>query len=338
MPARTNLAFTISPHSRSPARQDNKGRPSDEPDLSIPRYTLTGSPRADLPTGNIAGATDETTSRLTSIPGFPGELERLRAAKRDAQLAANLARAQQLAEEARQLIVGDYAEAASAIAETLARLAKIDAEVGALNARFPAGIADVRIEAFRGYSATLGATVVLPGITADDAAFWPKRPRRPNGKRDLREELIAQMAASKQSPISSASLSLPLVAEPFCRTHARLWVADGKVRTDRAEPAGPRYQGWSPSSTIVGESRGGGVPGRHRKRRLMRRTFSEARSILARRASVASCSSAGEGTRSWATGAARSRLVSAHSRLSSSSSPAAEKAAAAMRADAGLVH
>jgi len=70
--------------------------------------------------------------------------------------------------------------------------------------------------------------------------------------------------------------------------------------------------------------------GRHRKRRLMRRAFSEARSILARRASAASCSSTGEGARSWATGAARNRL-------SACSSPAAENVAA-MGAHTGLVH
>jgi hypothetical protein len=76
------------------------------------------------------------------------------------------------------LIVGDYARAASAVAETLVRLAKIDAEVRALNARLPPGTVDVQIETFRGYSATLGATVVLPGITAGDGDFWPTRPRR----------------------------------------------------------------------------------------------------------------------------------------------------------------
>jgi hypothetical protein len=112
-----------------------------------------------------------------SIPGFRGELEHFHAAACNAQ-AANLARAQQLAEEARQLIVGDYAEAAGAIAETLATLAKIDSEVRALNACLPPGTADIRIEAFRGYRATLGATVVLPGITSDNADFWPTRPRR----------------------------------------------------------------------------------------------------------------------------------------------------------------
>ena len=107
-----------------------------------------------------------------------GELERVGAARRDAQLAANLARAKRLAEEARELIVNDYAKAASAIAETLARLAKIDAEVCALNACLPPGAADIRIEAFRGYRATLGATVVLPGVSAGDWELWPKRPRR----------------------------------------------------------------------------------------------------------------------------------------------------------------
>jgi hypothetical protein len=79
------------------------------------------------------------------------ELAGVRAAKRDAQLASNLARARQLAEEARQLIVGDYARAASAIAETLARLAAIESEVRVLNARLPPDAAYVQIEAFRGH-------------------------------------------------------------------------------------------------------------------------------------------------------------------------------------------
>ena len=110
------------------------------------------------------------------ITALTGELESLRTAKHDARLAANLGRAQQLAEEARQLIVGDYAKAASSIAETLAELAAIESEVRALNARLPPGTADIQTEAFRGYSATLGATVVLPGITAGDGDF---------GQRDL---------------------------------------------------------------------------------------------------------------------------------------------------------
>jgi hypothetical protein len=73
------------------------------------------------------------------------------------------------------LIVGNYAEAARAIAETLVRLATIESEVSALNARLPSG-AVIQIEAFRGYCPTLGQTVALPGISAEDAAFWPIRP------------------------------------------------------------------------------------------------------------------------------------------------------------------
>jgi hypothetical protein len=105
-----------------------------------------------------------------------GELESVHAAERDARTAANLARAQQLAEEARQLIVGYYARAANAIAETLARLATISREVRALNALLPPVIAEIQIEAFRGYRATLGGTVKLPGIMPEEADFWPPRP------------------------------------------------------------------------------------------------------------------------------------------------------------------
>jgi hypothetical protein len=110
------------------------------------------------------------------INAFEEEFERLRAAERDAQTAADLARAQRLAEEARQLIVGVYAEAARTIAETLARLETIQSEVSTLT-RLPSG-AVLQIEAFRGFCATLGASVELPGVTTEDANFWPTRPRR----------------------------------------------------------------------------------------------------------------------------------------------------------------
>jgi phosphoribosylformylglycinamidine (FGAM) synthase-like enzyme len=112
------------------------------------------------------------------ITALESELANVRVAERDGRLAANLARAQQLAEEAHGLIVNGYALAASSIAETLARLAKIDVEVRALNAHLPPGAVDVQTEAFRGYRAALGATVVLPGVSSDDANFWPARPRR----------------------------------------------------------------------------------------------------------------------------------------------------------------
>ena len=106
-------------------------------------------------------------------------------AKREAQTAADLAQAQQLAEEARQLIVGDYAKAAREIAETLERLATIESEVRALNARLPAYTGYIQIEAFRGHGPTLGQTVVLPSSTSDD-------------QRALREELIAPKARAQQ--------------------------------------------------------------------------------------------------------------------------------------------
>ena len=99
------------------------------------------------------------------------------AAARDALTAANLARAQQLAAEARQLIQANYAEAANAIAETLTRLETIERELRTVNARLRSDVGYVEIEAFRGHRATLGEMVVLPGVTSDDADFWPTRPR-----------------------------------------------------------------------------------------------------------------------------------------------------------------
>jgi hypothetical protein len=80
-------------------------------------------------------------------------------------------------EKAWQLIVDDYAKAAREIAETVARLATIETELRALNARLPIYAGYIQIEGFRGNGATLGRAVVLPAIAPDDAAFWPTRPR-----------------------------------------------------------------------------------------------------------------------------------------------------------------
>ena len=108
------------------------------------------------------------------VNALEAELESFYAAEREAQTAADLARAQQLAEEARQLI-DDYAKAARQIAETLAKLATIETELHALNARLPSYTADNQIEAVR--CAKLRRTVALPAISPDDASFWPTRPR-----------------------------------------------------------------------------------------------------------------------------------------------------------------
>jgi DNA repair exonuclease SbcCD ATPase subunit len=105
------------------------------------------------------------------VNALEAELERFYAAERDAQTAADFERARQLAEEARQLIVRDYAKAAREIAETLAKLASLETELRALRARLPTHIGELQIEA------TLGQRVVLPAITPVDAAFWPTQPR-----------------------------------------------------------------------------------------------------------------------------------------------------------------
>jgi hypothetical protein len=76
----------------------------------------------------------------------------------------------------RELIVGDYAKAARAIAETLARLATIETQLRALNARLPTYIGGLQIAAFLGNRATLGETVVLPPSA---------QTIRPFGQRDL---------------------------------------------------------------------------------------------------------------------------------------------------------
>jgi hypothetical protein len=127
-----------------------------------PLLQPNGLTRADLRTPTFAGGADETTRRLMSIPGFRGEIACVHAAKRDAQLAANLARAQQ-----RRL-----PRAASGIAATLARLATIESEVRcSTRASRPAlPISKSRRSAAIARARRNGG---LPGITSDGADFWP---------------------------------------------------------------------------------------------------------------------------------------------------------------------
>jgi chromosome segregation ATPase len=130
-------------------------------------------------------AIDATISRAATkieiaeakIGALEGELESLRTAAHEARAAANLARALHLGEEARQLILGDYAAAALAIAKVLTRLVEIASEVRVLNSHLPPDAAEIDVEWFRGYRLTLGETVMLPSVTTNDADFWPTRPR-----------------------------------------------------------------------------------------------------------------------------------------------------------------
>jgi multidrug efflux pump subunit AcrA (membrane-fusion protein) len=128
----------------------------------------------DTAIGRAATNVEIAEARVNALEA---ELESFCAAEREAQRTADLARAQRLMEEARRLIVSDYAKAAREIAETLARLASIETELRGLSARLPSFTGYTQIEAFRGHRATLGQTVVLPAITPDDADFWPARPR-----------------------------------------------------------------------------------------------------------------------------------------------------------------
>ena len=141
--------------------------------LVLPPASLDAVHEIDTVIGRAATKVEIAEAKVNALEA---ELESFYAAEREAQTAADLARAQQLAEEARQLIVGDYAKAAREIAETLARLATIETELRALNARLPSYTADNQIEAVR--CAKLCRTVALPAISPDDAAFWPTRPRR----------------------------------------------------------------------------------------------------------------------------------------------------------------
>jgi hypothetical protein len=140
--------------------------------LVLPPASLDAIHEIDTVIGRAATKVEIAEAKVKALEA---ELEGLCAAEREAETAADLARAYQLAEEPQQLIVGDYAKAAREIAETLARLATIETELRALNVRLPTYIVNIQIEAVR--CAKLMRTVVLPAIAPDDAAFWPTRPR-----------------------------------------------------------------------------------------------------------------------------------------------------------------
>jgi hypothetical protein len=155
------------------------------PDVGEPRFRGSADrlvlPPASLDTVHeidtvIGRAATKVEIAEAKVNALEAELESFYAAERDAQTAADLERARQLAEEARQLIVGDYAKAARQIAETLARLTAIETDLRVLNARLPTYAAHIQLEALR--CAKLRQTVALPAISPDVPAFWPTRPRR----------------------------------------------------------------------------------------------------------------------------------------------------------------
>jgi DNA repair exonuclease SbcCD ATPase subunit len=141
--------------------------------LVLPPASLDAVHEMDTVIGRAATKVEIAEAKVNALEA---ELESFYAAEREAQTAADLAGAQQLAKEARQLIVGDYAKAAREIAETLARLASIETDLRALNARLPSYAAHIQLEAVR--CAKLRRTVALPATSPDDASFWPTRPRR----------------------------------------------------------------------------------------------------------------------------------------------------------------
>jgi hypothetical protein len=77
-----------------------------------------------------------------------------------------------------------------------------------LNARLPPDTADIQIEAFRGYCATLGGTVGLPASLRTTRTFG-QRGLDPDDQRDLREQLIVPM----RSPEGSRSVLTASVDE-----------------------------------------------------------------------------------------------------------------------------
>jgi len=118
-------------------------------------------------------AVDLATARLGPLMA---ELEKLRAAVRDAMLERNLKAALALAEKGREAL-DRYGEHAAAIVGIFRELAEIRGELDMLNERLPPDAARVEIEPPRWGGATLASTAVLPGV-GEDANYWPVRSRR----------------------------------------------------------------------------------------------------------------------------------------------------------------
>jgi hypothetical protein len=111
-----------------------------------------------------------TTAEISKakIDALESEIEALHAARREARVAADTARAHRLAERERALI-GVYAEAAARAAEALAELGPIHRELSLLNLNLP-----IRVEAV---GAHLVHAVKLPGAAGDGPDHWPPSPR-----------------------------------------------------------------------------------------------------------------------------------------------------------------
>jgi hypothetical protein len=116
----------------------------------------------------IAHAATVAEISKAKIDSLEAELEALHAARREARIAADMARAQALAERERALIAA-YATAAREAAEALVELGPIHRELSALNLTLP-----TRIEAVGTH---LVHAVKLPGIATDGPDHWPPSPR-----------------------------------------------------------------------------------------------------------------------------------------------------------------
>jgi hypothetical protein len=114
----------------------------------------------------IANTTAEISK--AKVDALETELESLHQARREARIAADMARAQALAEKERRLIAA-YAKAASVAAEALAELGPLHRELSTLNLAIP-----IRVEAV---GAHLVHAVKLPGIARDGPDSWPPSPR-----------------------------------------------------------------------------------------------------------------------------------------------------------------
>ena len=103
------------------------------------------------------------------IGALERELEALYAAARDARIAANKAKAHQLAAKEHQL-VEVYAEAAARAAAALVELGTIYSQMSRLNANLP-----TRVEPI----GTHLLTAKLPSVAQSDGPLWPPRYRIP---------------------------------------------------------------------------------------------------------------------------------------------------------------
>lgn len=121
---------------------------------------------------------DVAAVRIKRLEGELAEAEREDASARRER---NLVRMREAAAEHRGLVEGEYRPRAAALAETLARLAKLESEIAQHSVDLPPFTTPVDVNEWRNNGTgvmlrSLAKVVVLPAVDRTGGDFWPAKP------------------------------------------------------------------------------------------------------------------------------------------------------------------